>query len=235
MYSLVILAGGLATRLRPITATIPKALIEINGRPFIEWQLEYLSKQNIKNIVISVGYLGEMIKEVVGAGNSFGLNIQYSFDGEELLGTGGAVKKAIPLLSDDFFIMYGDSYLPINFSHVSDFYENTDKVALMTILKNDGKWDLSNVSKVNDSAIFYDKKNRNNTMQYIDYGLSLVNKSIFNRSKNHFKFDLAELFNQLSHEGKLVGYEVKERFYEIGSFEGIKEISDYLSSKNRIY
>lgn len=231
MYSLVILAGGLATRLGPITETIPKALIEINGRAFIEWQLEYLSKQNIKNIVISVGYLGEMIKEVVGVGNSFGLNIQYSFDGDKLLGTGGAVKKAIPLLSDNFFIMYGDSYLPINFSHVSNFYENTDKVALMTILKNDGKWDLSNVSKVNDSAIFYDKKNRNNTMQYIDYGLSLVNKSIFNRSKNHFKFDLAELFTQLSNEGKLVGYEVKERFYEIGSFEGIKEISDYLSSK----
>ncbi len=235
MHSLVILAGGLATRLRPITATIPKALIEINGRPFIEWQLEYLSKQNIKNIVISVGYLGEMIKEVVGAGNSFGLNIQYSFDGDELLGTGGAVKKAIPLLSDNFFIMYGDSYLPINFSNVSDFYENTDKVALMTILKNDGKWDLSNVSKVNDSAIFYDKKNRNNTMQYIDYGLSLVNKSIFNQSKNHFKFDLAELFNQLSNEGKLVGYEVKERFYEIGSFEGIEEISNYLSSKIHLF
>lgn len=231
MYSLVILAGGLATRLRPITATIPKALIEINGRPFIEWQLEYLSKQNIKNIVISVGYLGEMIKQVVGAGNSFGLNIQYSFDGNELLGTGGAVKKAIPLLSDNFFIMYGDSYLPINFSHVSNFYENTEKVALMTILKNDGKWDLSNVSKVNDSAIFYDKKNRNNTMQYIDYGLSLVNKSIFNRFNNHLKFDLAELFNQLSNEGKLVGYEVKERFYEIGSLEGIEEISDYFSSK----
>jgi NDP-sugar pyrophosphorylase family protein len=231
VYSLVILAGGLATRLRPVTETIPKALIEINGRPFIEWQLEYLSKQNIKNIVISIGYLGEMIKEVVSAGNSFGLNIQFSFDGDELLGTGGAVKKAIPLLSDDFFIMYGDSYLPINFAEVSDFYESAKTVALMTILKNEGKWDLSNVSKVNDFEIYYDKKNRNKTMQYIDYGLSLVNKSIFNQYKNYPKFDLAELFTQLSINSKLSGYEVKERFYEIGSFNGMKEISEYLSQR----
>lgn len=230
LFPAAILAGGLATRLRPLTATIPKSLIEINGEPFIAHQLRLLNKQGIKRVVLCVGYLGEMIQDVVGSGDKFGIEVLYSFDGEKLLGTAGAIKKALPLLGEDFFVMYGDSYLPISFSIVQQGYRQQQKLGLMTVFYNQGQWDTSNVEYNNERIISYDKLHLTKAMHYIDYGLGIFNQQAF---VNHQISDLAKLYQALLQQQQLAAFEVKERFYEIGSFAGIKELEQYLLTKEK--
>jgi NDP-sugar pyrophosphorylase family protein len=229
--SIIILSGGLATRLKPLTLKIPKSLLEINGKPFIHHQLELLKKQNISNVIICAGYLGEMIQENLGDGDNFGLNILYSFDGDELLGTGGAVKKALNILNEAFFVMYGDSYLNIDFKPINEYFDKFAKTGLMTVFKNDNKWDKSNIIFENGTITRYDKNQYVPEMKYIDYGLGLLTKRSFDSFKGKNKFDLAEVYMKLLNKNELLGYEVKERFYEIGSFEGLKEIKEYLTVK----
>ena len=158
MYPVAILTGGLATRLRPITETIPKALVEVAGKPFIFHQLDWLQRQKIEKVVLCVGYLGEKIQVKVGNGDARGINVSYSFDGEKLLGTGGALQKAIPSLGREFFVFYGDSFLPIQFKPVADTFQSSGMPALMTVLKNEGKWDKSNVVFCNGKIVDYNKK-----------------------------------------------------------------------------
>ena len=229
--SLVLLSGGLATRLRPISHKIPKSLIDINGKPFIEYQLNLLKEQGIIDVVICTGYLGEQIEKCVGDGRKFGLNVKYSYDGEKLLGTAGAIKKALHLLPDVFFVMYGDSYLPLNFKEVSDFFENYKRDALMTIFKNSDQWDKSNVIFEQDQITKYDKKDTTPQMKFIDYGLGIIQKKCFNNVKINEVIDLADIYKSLAENKKLLGFEVKERFYEIGSFDGIKEFNNYINNK----
>lgn len=227
--NLVLLSGGLATRLQPISKTIPKALVDINGKPFIEHQLNLLKKQGITDVVICAGYLGEQIREFVGDGTRFDIKVTYSFDGEKLLGTAGAIKKALPLLPETFFILYGDSYLPIDFQAVSTFFEEKSKDALMTILENNNKWDTSNVVFKDGAIVKYDKIDKIPEMNFIDYGLGIMNKKCFNEVKENEPFDLAQLYKNLATEGNLLGYVVKERFYEIGSFDGIADFKNYIN------
>lgn len=227
--NLVLLSGGLATRLQPISLSIPKALIDINGKPFIEYQLAFLKKEGITDVVICVGYLGEKIEKFVGDGKKFGINVKYSYDGDKLLGTAGAIKKALPLLSDTFFVMYGDSYLPIDFKKVSDFFESDNKQALMTVMKNNNKWDKSNVVFDGGKIIKYDKNNITPEMEFIDYGLGIFNKKYFEELRENEIFDLANLYEHLVEKKEILGYEIKERFYEIGSFNGIEEFKKYIS------
>jgi len=227
--TLVLLSGGLATRLQPISLSLPKSLIDINGKPFIEYQLFLLKKQGITDVVICVSYLGGRIEEFVGDGKKFGIRIQYSYDGDKLLGTGGAIKKALPLLSENFFVMYGDSYLPIDFKKVSDFFQNNKSQALMTVMKNNNKWDKSNVIFKGGKIIKYDKINIVPEMKYIDYGLGLMHKKCFNNVKENEISDLACIYNKLAEEGKLLGFEIKDRFYEVGSFDGIEEFKKYIN------
>jgi NDP-sugar pyrophosphorylase family protein len=141
----VILAGGLATRLRPLTERIPKALVEVVGRPFLEHQIELLKRNEITDIILCVGYLGEMIEQRYGNGDALGVRIRYSFDGARLLGTGGAIKKALPLLPDSFFVLYGDSYLPVDYQAVAAAFWKAGRPALMTVYANCDAWDTSNV------------------------------------------------------------------------------------------
>lgn len=230
MLSVVILAGGLATRLRPITEKIPKALVEVAGKPFIHHQLEYLRKEGIKKIVLCVGYLWEMIEKEVGDGSRFGLEITYSHDGDFLLGTGGAIKKALSLLSKDFYVLYGDSFLPIHFKPVEDFYFMSKKPALMTIILNENKWDKSNVVCNDGIIIEYNKKESNPQMKFIDYGLCILSRGLFDAYKDEYFFDLADLYHKLSITGQLAGLEVFERFYEIGSHKGLEDAKLYLSA-----
>jgi len=227
--SLVLLAGGLATRLQPVSYSIPKSLIDINGTPFIEYQLALLKKQGIIDIVICVGHLGEQVENLVGDGKRFGINVKYSYDGEKLLGTAGAIKKALNLLPETFFVMYGDSYLPIDFRQVSDFFEGKNRQALMTVVKNDNKWDKSNVIFSDDKVIKYDKNNLISEMSFIDYGLGIMNKKCFNNVIDNEVSDLAGIYKNLAEQGELFGYDVKERFYEIGSFAGIEEFKNYIN------
>ena len=228
--SVAILAGGLAKRLKKKTENIQKALIDIEGEPFISRQLTHLSNQGIKKVLICIGHLGNQIENYVGDGSKFKLKVFYSKDGNSLLGTGGSAKKASKILEENFFILYGDSFLPINFSNIQKAFFNKKKPALMTIIKNNNKWDKSNVF-FKDNNLIYNKNNPKNNMNYIDYGLSVVNKSIFNLFPDNTKFDLSELFENLSNRDLLAGFEVYDRFYEIGSIKGIKDTINFFKKE----
>lgn len=228
MFPVAILAGGLATRLRPITKDFPKSLIKVAGKPFICHQLEYLRKQGVDSVVLCIGFLGEMIKDVVGDGSRWNMHVTYSLDGSVLLGTGGALRQALPLLGDYFFILYGDSYLPLNFSSVEKAYLNSGKKGLMTILRNCDQWDKSNVEFVDGRIIEYNKVTIRPQMHYIDYGLGLLKSSVLRAYPAEKAFDLSKVYNDLSLVGELAGYEVFERFYEIGSYQGILDTQTYL-------
>ena len=234
MITVAILAGGLATRLRPITETIPKALVEVAGKPFIVHQLGYLREQGISQVVLCVGYLGDMIRDVVGNGASLGLKVSYSEDGPNLLGTGGALAKAIDLLGDHFFVLYGDSFLPLNFSVVQSAYEKSKLPALMTVLKNQNQWDKSNVLFVDGQLLEYNKRAPRPEMTYIDYGLGVLSASVLEQYSAGQGFDLADIYQDLSLKGRLAGLEVLERFYEIGSHVGLKETEEYLLNKEKL-
>jgi D-sedoheptulose 7-phosphate isomerase len=235
MLPVAILAGGLATRLRPITETIPKSLVEVAGRPFIEWQLEYLYQQGIRHVVLCLGYLGEQIERVVGDGVRYGLDVEYSYDGDHLLGTGGALKKALPLLGEAFFIFYGDSYLPINFLDVETSFHQQNQFALMTVLKNGGCWDKSNVLFRNGALQEYNKQSPSIEMDYIDYGLGILSTDILKDYHDNKPFDLADVYRKLSLKNQLAGYEVFDRFYEIGSIIGLKETEEFLTGEKMSY
>jgi NDP-sugar pyrophosphorylase family protein len=229
---LVILAGGLGKRLKDKTSNSPKALIDIFGKPFISRQLIYLQKQGFNKIIICTAYLGKKIKNYVGNGKDYGMDIKYSDDGDQFLGTGGAIKKALKFINKDFFILYGDSYLPIDFSSVEKVFFNEGKPALMTVLKNSGQWDKSNAYFKN-KLVYYNKKKPKVDMNYIDYGLSVVNNSIFNDFPDGKKFDLAEVFENLSQNKLLAGLEVNKRFYEIGSINGLNETINFFKNEKK--
>jgi NDP-sugar pyrophosphorylase family protein len=226
---LILLAGGKATRLRPVTETIPKSMLEVAGKPFIAHQLELAKSKGIDKIMLCASYLGEMIEQYAGDGSKFGVELEYSFDGDELLGTGGAVMKALEKVQGEFFVMYGDSYLNTDFESINEYFFSQDKPALMTVFRNDGKWDKSNVCYRDGRIITYDKVNRTPDMQYIDYGLGILSEKCFTEFRTRRVFDLAEVYSRLLEKNELAGFEVNERFYEIGSFEGLKETSDYLT------
>jgi NDP-sugar pyrophosphorylase family protein len=229
--SVVILAGGLATRLRPITEKIPKSLVEVAGRPFLEHQVELLKLNAISDVVLCVGYLGEMIEQRYGDGAALGVRIRYSFDGPKPLGTGGAIKNALGLLSDAFFVLYGDSYLPVNYQAVAAAFDEAGKPALMTVFANANAWDTSNVWFENAKIRIYSKREKLPEMRYIDYGLMICTRQIFDDSPSGVPFDLAERLENLSRKGELAGYEVHQRFFEIGSPAGLAELDRLLSDQ----
>jgi len=231
MFPVAILAGGLATRLRPITEKIPKALIEVAGRPFICRQLDYLRGQGITRVVLCTGYLGEQIEAVVGDGHAFGLDVCYSPDGPTLLGTGGTLKRALQLLGERFFVLYGDSFLPCDFREVQQAFVSNGRPALMTVLHNGDRWDKSNVLFRDGQILEYNKHSPRPEMEYIDYGLGILSADVLGGYPAGQPFDLAAVYHQLSLTGKLSGHEIHERFYEIGSHEGLKEAEIYFSKK----
>jgi NDP-sugar pyrophosphorylase family protein len=229
MLPIAILAGGLATRLRPITETIPKALIEIAGEPFLGHQLRLLSRAGIDRAVLCVGYLGEQIRAYAGDGSAFGLRVEYSFDGPQLLGTAGAIKRALPLLGDAFFVIYGDSYLPCDYGAAAQAFLDSGQPGLMTVFRNRGQWDSSNVEFSEGRLLAYDKASRTPRMQHIDYGLGVFRREAFDAVPAGRPYDLAAVYQDLLRQGRLAAWESPQRFYEIGSPEGIRELSEYLS------
>jgi NDP-sugar pyrophosphorylase family protein len=207
---IAILAGGLATRLRPVTETIPKSMVPVSGRPFLEHQVEYLRRQGLRRIVVCAGHLGEQIQHY------FGDTLEYSFDGDKPLGTAGALRKALPLLGKEFFVIYGDSYLPTNFAEVSYKFASSGASAQMTVFRNHER----NVWFEDGRVRAYDKVSPKPQMQHIDYGLSMFRAEAFNAVRGG---DLATVFTDLAAAEKLAGFEVSERFYEIGSPAGLAE------------
>ena len=220
----VILAGGLATRLRPITEKIPKSMVTVRGKPFLEYQLEMLRRNGLTDIVLCVGYLHEQIRNYFGDGKSFGVNISYSVESDKLLGTAGAIRQAAQLLQHDFFVQYGDSYLDVCYRDIYDYFNKVGCCALMTVYQNENKWDASNVVMRDGLVKVYDKKNHTPEMTYIDYGLSILRRdTIMDLVPQGTESDLTAMFGKLVSEGKIAAYEVSNRFYEIGSVTGLKE------------
>ena len=223
-----ILAGGLATRLRPITEKIPKSLVAVAGEPFLAHQLRLLHRRGLRRAVLCVGHLGGMIEREFGDGAAFGMELRYSFDGATLLGTGGALRHALPLLGDEFFVLYGDSYLPIDYSAVLDAFQTSGKAGLMTVFRNEGAWDTSNVHFAEGRIIRYDKRDRTPEMRHIDYGLGVFRASVFANRPEGGTFDLADVQRELVAKGALAGHEVFQRFYEAGSHAGLAELETLL-------
>lgn len=229
-FPVALLAGGLATRLRPITETIPKLLVEVAGEPFFSHQIRLLKQNGLTRIVLCVGYLGERIVEHYRDGAAWGVDIQYSFDGPKLLGTGGAIIKALPKLGEAFYVLYGDSYLPINYPAVGQAFLDSDKQGLMTVFENHGRHDTSNVWFEDGQIMVYDKKTKIPQMHHIDYGLGLLRKEALGVFPRDEFVDLAAVYGRLVSAGQLAGYEVKKRFYEIGSHSGLDELDQLLRS-----
>jgi MurNAc alpha-1-phosphate uridylyltransferase len=234
MLPIAILAGGLATRLRPLTEMIPKALIEIRGRPFVDWQLRLLSRSGVDKVVFCVAYKSEMIREFVGNGSRYGIKVTYSEDGPSQLGTGGAIRKAIPFLDHEFMTLYGDSYLPIDYQAVERAFFSAQKLALMTVYHNEGSLDASNVIFTHGDLQKYAKHDGDPKMAHIDYGLSVFNRSVFEAYPSGSYSDLSDICSRLAGEGSLAGYEVHERFYEIGSLKGIEDFSEYIERNRNV-
>jgi len=229
----VILAGGLATRLRPLTEAIPKSLIEVAGHPFLWHQLQLLKRQGIRHVILAVAYLGEKIFDQFGDGSQLGIRLDYSFDGPELLGTAGAIRKALPLLSERFFVLYGDSYLTCDFSAVERSFRQSNLPGLLTIYRNDNQHDRSNVSFDGARILRYDKRGNYPDMQYIDYGLSAFHRSVFSDMPEDESCDMAIVCDRLLHDGNLGAYEVHNRFYEIGSPAGLCDTERFLKKGAR--
>jgi N-acetyl-alpha-D-muramate 1-phosphate uridylyltransferase len=224
-----ILAGGLATRLRPLTETIPKILLEVSGRPFAEWQLELLRSQGIERVVYCLGHLGDRVVAHVGDGHRFGVACDYVFDGPSLLGTGGALRRAVPKLGEAFFVLYGDSYLRCDFAAVRQAFETQGKPGLMTVFENTGQWDRSNVWMQAGQIVRYDKARPNPAMRHIDFGLGVLKTAVLQRYPETGCLDLATVYQDLLARQELGALEVTQRFYEIGSFEGLNELNQLLS------
>ena len=224
----VILAGGLGTRMRPLTYSCPKTLLPVCGRPFADHQMHWLESQGVDDVIYCIGHQGEMIRRYWESEPRPVHSIRYVDEGETLRGTGGALRLAHRqgVLDESFLVIYGDSFLPVEFTPVWRAFHASGMPALMTVLRNEGRWDRSNVIYENGRLILYDKQ-ADSRMLYIDYGLSIFRRELFDDMPD--VFDLAKLLHGLSVQGRLAGFEVTERFYEIGSPQGLSDLERYLA------
>jgi NDP-sugar pyrophosphorylase family protein len=229
----VVLAGGLGTRMRRLTELVPKALIPVLGRPFAERQMDWLAGQGVTDVVYSIGYRGDMIRAVLDDGSRWGVGIRYVDEGNDLQGTAGALRLAADqgVLDSAFFVLYGDSFLSVELATVWQAFCDRGRPALMTVFRNDGKWDRSNVIFGDGRVVLYDKgAPPSDELAFIDYGLSVLSLGTIERCiPPQGVADLGEVFHILSLEGRLAGLEVAERFYEIGSEEGLRSLEAFLT------
>jgi NDP-sugar pyrophosphorylase family protein len=229
--TVAILAGGLATRLRPATESVPKSLLEVNGEPFVLHQLRLLRSKGIRRVVLCVGHLGELVQHAIGNGSALGLQVDYSFDGPVLLGTAGAIRNALPNLGDLFFVLYGDSYLPCDYAAIARNFAAAGVLGMMTVFRNEGKWDSSNVEFDAGRILAYSKTSRTPRMHHIDYGLGVFRAAAFASLPAGEACDLTELYTDLLERRQLAAFEVRQRFYEIGSPAGLRETSEFLAAR----
>jgi len=221
-----ILAGGLATRLGGLTREQPKSMVRIWGKPFLEHQIEMLKRNGITDIVLCIGHLGEQIQNYFGDGSKFGVSLSYSRE-DRLLGTAGALKKAEALLDEVFFTLYGDSYLFLDFKAAMSYFLSHDKLALMSVYKNYDRYDRSNTVVEGNLVKKFSKKERTPDMVYIEYGANIFRKEVLELVPEGKFYGLDDLFPKLIERGELLAYEVKERFYEIGSPQGLRDFEKF--------
>ena len=230
--TICILAGGLGQRLGERTARIPKPLLDVAGEPFVFHQLRLLAEHGAERVVLCVGYLGEMIEERVGRAR-YGMTIDYSYDSPGLDGTLGAIRRALPLVGDRFLVLYGDTYLRLDYGAAVAGWINSDAPALMTVLRNDNRWDTSNVVYADCRVLLYDKHRLTPEMHWIDYGLGGLTSEAL-RAVQERETDLAALYHRLAQTGSLYGFSATERFYEIGTPKGLAETEAFLGATRRI-
>lgn len=223
----VILAGGLGTRLGELTRNLPKSLIVVGDKPFLQYQIELLKKQGVTEIVLCIGHLGDAIERYFGDGSRFGVTLRYSRE-KQLLGTAGAIKNAEPLLADLFFTLYGDSYLSLDYRSIERYFRCRQKLALMTVYRNYDQYDKSNTEVQGDLVLKYSKVQKTPGMVYIDYGANLFQKKVLQFIPENQFYSLEGVFSALIERQELLAYEVEERFYEIGSSQGVREFIDFM-------
>lgn len=223
-----ILAGGMATRLGELAQNTPKALIDVAGRPFIAHQLDLLRAHGLTDIVLCTGHLGARLEEAVGDGSGYGVHVRYSPDGPRPLGTGGALRHALPLLGEAFLTMYGDSYLECDYRAVERAFLASGRPALLTVMRNEDQWDRSNVLCVDGRIVRYSKEHRTADMRHIDYGLAAMRAGVFRLYPDEGTLDLARVYEDLAARDELAAYEVSDRFYEIGTPSGLAETRQHL-------
>lgn len=229
----IILTGGLGTRLYPLTHQVPKTLVEVAGRPFADYQLSWLAKQGVRDVVYAIGHLGKMIRDFVGDGSRWGLSVTYADEGERLRGTAGALRLAVDLdlAAPTFLVLYGDSYLPIDIPPVWKAAIQSC-LPVMTVFRNDGRWDSSNVVFSEGRVQLYEKGRSDAAkigMRHIDYGLSVLQRPLIEEFVPSGQvMDLSTIFHRLSIDGRLLGFEVIQRFYEIGTHQGLAELDTFL-------
>ncbi len=226
----VILAGGQGTRLRPLTETIPKALIPVAGRPFIEYQIELFRRRGVRDLIICTGHLGHLIEEHLGDGRRFDVSVRYGYEHDGLLGTAGAVKNVEPLLEDAFFVQYGDSYLLVDYRDVMAYFLQHDLPGLMVVYKNHDRWDRSNVVIDGDRVYVYDKSRKLPAMVYIDFGVSTFRREAFAGVPLGVATDLSIVHQALIAQRQLLAYETYHRFYEVGSPDGLQAFDSFVRS-----
>jgi len=229
----VILAGGMGTRIRPVVADRPKILIPVNGRPFIEWQFDLLARCGVKEILLCVGHFADQIERHAGDGSPFGIQITYSHEEpDHLMGTGGALVNALPLLREKFMVLYGDSFLPIDYREFAQVFDTCGHPATMSVFRNNGKWDHSNVRIEKDRVVLYDKQAPAGAADCIDYGLIGMSRSIVERYRQApMPLDMAVILDALVRRGELGAWMAPFRFYEIGSPAGLAELETYLQGR----
>jgi NDP-sugar pyrophosphorylase family protein len=228
---LALLAGGLATRMRPLTETIPKSLLDVAGKPFLGHQLALFARQGVRRVVVCAGFLGDMMQDFAGNGARWGLSIEWSFDGDQLLGTGGALMRALPLLGDEFIVTYGDSYLDEPFAPIVEAFRTSGQPALMTVFRNEGRYETSNIEFEDGRLKRYDKVKLTPFMQHIDYGLQVLTPAALEGWPKGQKFDLSAAYSFLVEQGRMAGYETARRFHEIGSREGLAGLDTLLKGQ----
>jgi NDP-sugar pyrophosphorylase family protein len=223
MPPIAVLAGGLATRMRPLTEPLPKALLEVAGEPFLAHQLRLYARQGIENVKLLVSYRWEQIQAFVGDGSRFGVKVDYIVDGPKLIGTGGAIRRALDKLGPEFLVTYGDAWLDTSYGAVVEAFQASGVQALMCVFRNENRWDTSNVVFENGVIRLYSKTRRLSEMHHIDWGLGMLKAAVLAPRPADEPWDLSELYEELSAAGRLAGYEVARRFYEIGSLAGLAE------------
>jgi NDP-sugar pyrophosphorylase family protein len=232
----LILAGGLGTRMLPLTADRPKALLPVAGRPFAEHQIELLAAHGVDDIVFSIAYRGDMIRDALGDGRRWDVRLRYVDEGDDRRGTGGAVRLFADsgIAAEEVAVLYGDTYLPIAYRPVWTAFADQGLPALMTVLENRDRWDVSNAWLSADGRVVYRKgSGQQYGMTHIDYGLSvLATATVLDRIPGDTVVDLADVFAEMSDRGELAGYEVRERFYEIGSADGMDDLERLLSERS---
>lgn len=230
----VVLAGGLATRMRPLTLTVPKSMLEVAGRPFVDWQLDKLAACGFGDVVLCIAHLGEQIEAHVGDGSRHGLRVRYSREGEKLLGTAGALRAALDMLAPTFLVTYGDSYLPFDYASPLDVLDRHDDCdGVMSVFHNRGQWDASNVETSSGWVKRYEKGGTDATLDHIDYGALALRKSVVAAIAPGVPSSLSDVQTTLARSGRMRAVVAEHRFYEIGSKEGLAALDQALSGADQ--